>query len=93
MKSLLSCHVILYFFVFLYLFIVLWRRKRVACLVQIGFVFCMEIYKMFQVFHYDRGQLVSYVDNFYVRSMSMRQEWVFLLVLGHEPIKEVYNQK
>jgi hypothetical protein len=48
---------------------------------------------MFQVFHCDQGQLVSYVNNFYVRSMSMRQEWVFLLVLGHEPIKEVYNQK
>ncbi len=36
---------------------------------------------------------MSYVDNFYVRSMSMRQEWVFLLVLDREPIKEVYNQK
>jgi hypothetical protein len=49
--------------------------------------------QMFQVFHCDRGQLVSYVDNFYVRSMSMCQESVFLLVLGHEPIKEAYNQK
>jgi hypothetical protein len=35
---------------------------------------------------------MGYVNNFYVRSVSVCQEWVYLF-MGDEPIKEVYHQK
>ncbi len=35
---------------------------------------------------------MGYVNNFYVRGVSMCEEWV-LLVLGDEPIREDYKNK
>jgi hypothetical protein len=35
---------------------------------------------------------VGYVSNFYVRGVSMCEEWVFL-VFGDEPIREGYKNK
>jgi len=52
----------------------------------------MEIYKKFEFFHLDQCQLVGYVNNFYVSSVSMCQWWIFF-VLGDEPIREVCDQK
>jgi hypothetical protein len=34
---------------------------------------------------------MGYVNNFYVRGVSMCEEWVFL-VLGDEPIREDYKK-
>jgi hypothetical protein len=41
-------------------------------------VFCMKIYKKFEFFHSDQCQLVGYVNNFYVSSVSVCNSGFFL---------------
>jgi hypothetical protein len=48
--------------------------------------------KLTVFFNRDQCQIMGYVNNFYVRSVSVCQEWVYLF-MGDEPIKEVYHQK
>ncbi len=74
-----SFHAILFFNVLLFFFFVVWTDKKVACLLQIELVFCVDMYKIIQFFHIDQHQLMEYVDNSYVRSVALCQEWIFVL--------------
>jgi hypothetical protein len=38
----------------------------------------MEIYKKFKFFHLDQSQLVGYVNNLYVSSVSVCEQCIFL---------------
>jgi hypothetical protein len=77
MNSLFSFHVILFLFVLLLLFLCA-RERQESCMLSLNRTCLLHgDFLKVQIFHLDQCQLVSYKNNFYVRSASISQDWVF----------------
>ncbi len=74
MNSLFSFHVILFLFVLLLLFLCA-RERQESCMLSLNRTCLLHgDFLKVQIFHLDQCQLVSYKNNFYVRSASISQD-------------------